>query len=213
MTRISRLALAALALIATCIALLVAPASAQTAPGFRCYGELSTGGTITELQGRFAGSGTQDLSDAAAAAFNVGVGCRQQLLGPMFMGIVARAGWQDIKRTAIDPLGNTATFKQSAPWSIAGQLGTDVGKNWSVYGSLGYAESKFAAAATGLAADDRKGGWLLGAGANYKLTSSVSLMAEYNAELYGSTTLGAGAVKLDPTTHSFRLGALFYVWP
>jgi outer membrane immunogenic protein len=137
--------------------------------------------------------------------------------GNIVFGIEAEMGYMDIANNKSDPLGNTAVDHiSSGPYAdVTGRLGYAFDR-FLVYGKGGVAVvgSQASTAIVGYAPNSSNTftGWTAGGGAEYKITPSWSLKAEYLHFDFGSenaTLSGGGGIfsyKNDLTVDTAKIG-------
>lgn len=137
----------------------------------KCYAELGAGGRIT--------------SDSQHSAIGtVGGGCDAHWAGqPYVVGIFARYGFS----ADFDKSTKTATAVFDQPITLAGRAGYLIQQDTLLYGIAGYSYSK-----------DTGKGPILGAGVERMMWGTLSIAAEYHAQLPEKSA--------DPTTHDVWIG-------
>jgi len=131
--------------------------------------------------------GTSFESDSDTGLFGGHVGYQHQM-GNLVIGVEALGAWASNDDRELVQCPNPATrcsgVLGESLWSVGPRLGYAVHK-WLPYVTGGYAEAEFdhvvvnGAGAVTRQANDREGGWYIGGGVEYALTSNLSVGVEY----------------------------------
>ena len=140
----------------------------------------------------------------------------ENLLGLSYLSKLRRyefAGGKLVAGILVDYTRTDADFEVSAvgttilkaglteSWSVAGRVGIAMG-NALPYVLAGYTQAKAEASYLGTSiGSETLEGWLVGAGAEFRLADNVSVGAEYRFTKFESLSYGGGMLELDPERH------------
>ncbi len=146
------------------------------------------------------------------------LGYDAQVGGNLVVGVLGDIYWSNVGSSAFAVMGGTRVDADlDAQWGfdLLARAGITVNATTLLYALGGYSwekfEASFVATPGGFAGRDTESfhGWTAGGGIETKLTDSVSLKAEYRYTRLGDATYavpGGGALRVEPSTHSARVG-------
>ena len=197
----------AAALAATALA---TPALAQETNGPQFYIGPVLGYDSVKVKAGGASESKGDLLYGVNAGVDLPIG------STLFVGVEGEFTDSDVKDRANDVFAADDALSYSAGRNlyIGGRVGANLGAA-KIYAKGGYSNAKFKASYTPalnaptLRDSDTTGGYVLGGGAETKLTNNILLRAEYRYADYGEAKLFGLNTGADLSRHQVVAGALF----
>lgn len=195
---------------ALAVTALSAPALAQETTGPQFYIGPVLGYDSVKVKAGGESESKGDLLYGLNAGVDLPVG------STLFVGLETEFTDSEVKDRAHDVFAADDALSYSAGRNlyVGGRVGANLGAA-KIYAKGGYSNAKFKAAytpapnAATLRDSDTNGGYVLGAGAETKLTQNILLRAEYRYADYGKARLFDADTGADLSRHQVVAGALF----
>ncbi len=178
--------------------------------GFYIGAGVGAGAVVHDLNiSAFGGSIDFDGIGGEGAFGTLVAGYDHQMSSHFVVGIFGEYSFSDISTDLnITGLGSIS-LKQDSTWSIGGRAGFLTNPGTLVYGTVGYSHTEFddlSFTGLGSLSIPSFSGWFVGGGIETKLTSNLSLRAEYRFTQYDSESVfsipGLIDVSLEPSVHT-----------
>ena len=167
-----------------------APATAADFTGARIEGRIG----YDRLGAKLSFDGDSASGHRDGAAFGVGVGYDFPLGKSLVLGVEGDVDFFTTK-SCDDDFGSC--LKARRDFEASARLGTKVGEHALLYVKGGYANGQLRLTQDGFSATASRGGYRVGAGAQFAVTEHVYVKAEYRYTRYGSDELDGIRLRFD----------------
>ena len=190
------------------------PADHESWTGFYVGAALGGGAAVAELSTPLIGGGSS-LDGLGGEGFlaSAFVGYDYQINPDYVVGLMADFTASNIEADLNIPGAPfSASFTGDTNFSVLARVGRLISANTMTYALAGYTHQNFDLdTSIGFGADFDDGGLTIGGGVEHRMDNNWSIRLEHRTTYFGGFTAIPGALEVDTTAHTIRLG-MAYRW-